>query len=242
MTILVVGATGATGRLLVEQLLARGRKVHAVVRSPDKLPDALRNHPSLSLVQASLLDLRGEEMTELVAGCSAVASCLGHNMSLKGIYGAPRRLVADATRRLCEAITATRPSQPVRFVLMNTAGNREPDLDEPVSWRERAAVGLGRALLPPQVDNEEAAAELRRRVGEDAGGVEWVVVRPDSLVDAKDAGDYEVHASPTRSAILDPGRTSRLNVARFMAELLCDDATWSRWRGQMPVIYDKGFS
>ena len=37
MTILVVGASGETGRLLVEQLLNRGQKVKAMMRSPGKV-------------------------------------------------------------------------------------------------------------------------------------------------------------------------------------------------------------
>lgn len=61
------------------------------------------------------------EMTRHVKGCEAVASCLGHNMSIKGIYGHPRRLVTDATRRLCNAIKANKPVEPVKLVLMNTA-------------------------------------------------------------------------------------------------------------------------
>jgi uncharacterized protein YbjT (DUF2867 family) len=38
MTILVVGASGATGRLLVQHLLDRGQNVKIIVRSPEKLP------------------------------------------------------------------------------------------------------------------------------------------------------------------------------------------------------------
>jgi hypothetical protein len=49
----------------------------------------------------------------------------------------------------------------------------------------------------------------------------------------------EVHASPTRSAIFDPGSTSRINVAHFMAELIANEDTWSKWKGHMPVIYNK---
>ena len=40
MTVLVVGATGMTGRALVEQLLSKGHTVRAIVRSPSKLPTA----------------------------------------------------------------------------------------------------------------------------------------------------------------------------------------------------------
>jgi hypothetical protein len=69
--------------------------------------------------------------------------------------------------------------------------------------------------------------------------IEWVVVRPDTLVNADLATEYEVHSSPTRSAIFDPGNTSRINVARFMADLITGDDLWTRWRGQMPVIYNR---
>jgi nucleoside-diphosphate-sugar epimerase len=240
MTILVVGASGATGRLLVEHLLGRSQRVKVIVRSPDKLPDDLRNHHLLSTVQANLLDLSDDEMAQQVTGCTAVASCLGHNMSLRGIYGSPRRLVTDATRRLCAAVQAAQPPHPVRFVLMNTAGNR--DLNEPISFGQRSVLGLIRLLLPPHVDNEKAAAYLRTHIGQDAVAIEWAAVRPDTLVDEASVTEYEVHPSPTRSALFNAGKTSRINVAHFMADLISDDATWSRWQGQMPVIYNKGFS
>ncbi|MCB1789112.1 MAG: NAD(P)H-binding protein, partial [Gammaproteobacteria bacterium] len=81
-TILVVGASGATGKLLVGQLLDRGHKVRALVRSEDGLPEALRNHHHLSMIQASLLDLDDRELKQLTHGCDAAASCLGHNMTL----------------------------------------------------------------------------------------------------------------------------------------------------------------
>lgn len=81
-TVLVVGASGATGRLLVEQLLTRGSEVRVVVRSEDGLPEALRRHHRLSMIQASLLDLDDTELKQLTDGCDAAASCLGHNMSL----------------------------------------------------------------------------------------------------------------------------------------------------------------
>ena len=44
MTILVVGASGVTGRWLVEELLNRGHNVKVIVRSPEKLPDLIKNN------------------------------------------------------------------------------------------------------------------------------------------------------------------------------------------------------
>jgi nucleoside-diphosphate-sugar epimerase len=235
---LVVGANGATGRLLVEQLLERGQHVKAMVRPGARLPGELDGQDRLTVVRASVLELSDHELAGLVADCQSVASCLGHHMSWKGIYGQPRRLVTDAARRLTRALAATRQAGAARFVLMNTAGNRNRDLDEPTAFGQRLVVGLIRVLLPPHADNEQAADYLRTAYGQGSEAVEWVVVRPDSLTDEAAVTAYELHASPTRSAIFDPGTTSRINVAHFMAELISDDATWNRWKGQMPVIYN----
>lgn len=239
MTTLVVGATGATGRLLVQQLRHRGQDVRVIVRSPDRLPAALRDDAHVTVIRASVLELSDAEMSQAVSGCGAVASCLGHNLNLRGIYGQPRRLVTDATRRLCKAIKANTPEGSTKVVLMNTAGNSNRDLHEPASFAQRSVVGFLRVLLPPQMDNEQAADYLRTEIGQHDQAIEWAVVRPDSLIDQDQVTPYEVHASPTRSAIFDPGKTSRISVAHFMAELITDEDTWSRWKGQMPVIYNK---
>lgn len=239
MTTLVVGASGATGRLLVEQLCSRGQNVSVIVRSPNKLPETLRNHDNVTAIYASILELSDVELSQHVSGCDAVASCLGHNISLKGIFGHPRRLVTDATRRLCNAIAANQSDKPTKFVLMNTAGNSNRDLHEPISFSQQCVMGLIRLLLPPHVDNEQAADYLRTKIGQNDNAIEWVAVRPDNLIDEDRVTKYEVCASPIRSAIFDAGVTSRINVANFMADLITDDDTWNKWKGRMPVIYNK---
>jgi len=235
MTTLVVGATGATGRLLVGQLLSRGEDVRAIVRSPEKLI----NDDRLTVIRASVLELSDSELSQHVKGCRAVASCLGHNLSMKGIYGQPRRLVTDAARRLCEAVKASNPESLTKYVLMNTVGNRNRDLREPISVGQRVIIGILRLLVPPQADNEQAADYLRTRIGQVNKAVEWSAVRPDSLIDEDHVTEYEVYPSPIRSAIFNPGKTSRINVAHFMAELITNEDTWNAWKGQMPVIYNK---
>ncbi|MFC2124120.1 NAD(P)-dependent oxidoreductase [Bacteroidota bacterium] len=242
MTILVVGASGATGRLLVEQLLNNGQNVKVIVRSPEKLPEFLKSHDNLSVICASVLELSNAEMAQHVNGCHAVASCLGHNMSWKGIYGHPQMLVTDATRQICNAIKANKSEKPIKYVLMNTAGNSNRDLHEPISFGQRIVIGLIRLLLPPQTDNEKAADYLRTNIGQNDRAIEWAVVRPDNLIDEEHVSEYEVHPSPIRSAIFDAGRTSRINVGHFMTELISDYNTWSKWKGQMPVIYNMASS
>lgn len=239
MTTLVVGASGATGQLLVEQLLMRGQQVRIIVRSIENLPENITNHENLSVIHASVLDLSDSEIAQHVNDCDALASCLGHNLSFKGIFGSPRRLVTDATRRLCNAAKANNPKDPIKFVLMNTTGNSNRDLNEQISFGQKCVIWFLRVLLPPHVDNEKAADYLRIDIGQNDETIEWAAVRPDSLNDDKEVTEYELYQSPIRSAIFDAGLTSRINVGHFMSELITDDDTWEMWKGKMPVIYNK---
>jgi len=239
MAILIVGASGATGTLLLQQLLDRGQHLRAIVRTPDRLPDALRQQPKLEIIQANVTNLSDQELQRIVSDCTAVASCLGHNMTFRGIFGHPRALVTDTTRRLCDAIRANNPHTPVRFVLMNSAGNTNRDLAEPVSLAQRCIITLLRHFLPPHADNENAADHLRQNIGQNDPAIHWAAVRPDALINLDHTTPYELHPSPTRSAIFNPGKTSRINVAHFMADLLTLDTPWAQWRGQMPIIYNK---
>jgi nucleoside-diphosphate-sugar epimerase len=239
MTTLVVGASGATGRLLVEQLLERGQKVKAVVRSTGSLPEKIANHENLLLINASILELSDIEMEQHVKGCDAVASCLGHNLTFKGMFGSPRRLVTDAARRLCNAVKASDSKKTIKFFLMNTTGNRNRDLNEEVSRGHKCVIWLLRVLLPAHVDNEEAADYLRTQIGQNDEVIEWAAVRPDGLIDCAYVTAYDLHSSPTRDAIFDAGKTSRINVGHFMAELITDNNKWTEWKGKMPVIYNQ---
>jgi hypothetical protein len=212
--------------------------VRVVVRDAARLDESLRGRSNLTVVEASISKLTDDGIRELVAGCAAAASCLGHNLSFKGLFGPPYRLVTDATRRICSALQAEGRDEPRRFVLMNTTGVHNPDLGERLSIPERMVIHALRLLLPPHADNEGAARHLRRGLGRLNPDIEWVAVRPDGLVDHDVASEYDVHPSPTRSAIFDAGQTSRINVAHFMASLLTDPDLWARWKGATPVLYN----
>ncbi|MBJ6367038.1 NAD(P)-dependent oxidoreductase [Snuella sedimenti] len=238
MAVLVVGASGATGRQVVEQLLSSGQKVKIIVRSLEKLPESWKNNKQLHTIHASVLELSDSEMRQHVNGCQAVVSCLGHNLTWKGVYGHPRKLVTDATRRLCHAIKTSNPEHPVKFILMNTSGNRNRDITEPISFAQKCVIALLRLLLPPHVDNEKAADYLRIKIGQNDPNIEWVAVRPDNLTHEAEISDYKLYPSPIRSAIFNAGKTSRINVAHFMSNLINNNELWHQWKGQMPIIYN----
>lgn len=238
MKVLVVGATGATGSLLVKLLLEQKINVIAIVRNTGKLSEYMDNN-LLEIVSGSILDLSEDEISGYVAGCDAVLSCLGHNLTWKGIYGKPRKLVTDTAKLLCKAVINSNPRRPVKYILMNTAGNSNRDLNEKISFGERLITGLIRRLIPPHLDNENAADYLRVEIGKSNKSIEWVAVRPDTLIDNEIVTNYSIHPSPVRSAVFNPGTTSRINVGHFMAQLVKDDELWIKWKGQMPVIYNE---
>lgn len=238
MTILVVGATGATGILLVKQLLALAHNVKVIVRIESKIPPAWNNAENISVIKANIAEIDTETLMLHLDGCQAVVSCLGHNLTWGGIFGKPRNLVTHSVAIMCDAIIKRQPGDFIKFILMNTAGNRNRDLNEPISMAERLVIGLLRMLLPPHPDNEMAADYLRVKVGQHNAYIKWVVIRPDTLINEENVSMYTIHRSPTRSAIFNSGKTSRVNVANLMSRLITDQNVWKLWEGQMPVIYN----
>jgi putative NADH-flavin reductase len=233
MKILVLGGTGATGTLAVQQLLEQNHSVVALVRNAS----ALNRHERLDIIEQTALTISHKELSAILTGCDAVICCLGHNLTWKGMFGAPQMLVKRSIQRICESMTAARKS-PMRLVLMNTTGNRNLDRSEPVSFAQHSVLFLLRMLLPPHLDNERAANYLRT-TQKNNPLIEWVAVRPDGLIDEQSVTPYTLHLSPTRSAIFNAGKTSRINMAHFMSQLPLDDELWQQWKGEMPVMYNE---
>lgn len=238
MKAFVAGATGATGSQLVRELLNRNLYVKVIVRDTEKLPGDLRVHERLTTLNANILQLSCCVMKDFISDCDAVASCLGHNMNFKGIFGNPKYLVTDAVIKICKAIKDNNPAEPVKLLLLNTTANKNKDNNERLLFPENLVIGLMRSLLPPQKDNERAADYLRKYVGNDNEFIKWTVVRPDTLVNDNVRSDYFVLPSPARSPVFNPGRTSRINVGNFMSDLITNDKIWEKWEGKMPVIYN----
>jgi len=234
MTTLIVGATGMTGHRLVEQLLHAKHKVRVVVRSPHKFPANILNDPNLTVIDAILLNLSDEDMAVHVKGCKAVVSCLGHSLNFSGMFGDPRKLCTDATRRLCKAITFNSPHEPTKFILMNSVGVQNPDCREKRKWFERGLLSLLRHAVPPHRDNETAAEHLHLNIGKDNTHIQWCIVRPDTLIN-EEVSAYDIEESPI-TGIFTGRPTTRSNVAHFMSELIDNSKIWDTWKHRMPVI------
>jgi nucleoside-diphosphate-sugar epimerase len=237
--VLVLGANGATGRLVVSRLLGKGISVIAIVRDKSSFTFSHSSSKDLQVIEASISDLTTAQLARYLHDCDAVISCLGHNLSFKGIFGKPRRLVTDAVMKITKAIESLTPSQPIKLILMNTTGNSNRDVPEKPPLSQRFVIAILRVLLPPHTDNENAADYLRTQVGQHNKLIKWVAVRPDGLINEDAISPYVIYPSPIRNVIFDAGQTSRINVAEFMSELVMDETLWAQWQGQMPVIYNR---
>ena len=234
-TVLLLGGTGRTGGRVLRQLLDRDVSVRAIVRSTARLSEGVAGNPHLTVIEADLLSLTTEELRRYLEGCDTVISCLGHNLTMRGIFGPPFDIVARSVSNLVHAIDAMQLAKPVRFILMNTVSVNQPArADTRRGTGQRLFLSVMRGLVPPARDNQRAADFLAHEIGPNSRSVEWVVVRPDTLLDG-DVTEYRL-SSELVSSIFRPDKTNMANVAHFMCELAADDQAWDRWKGGMPVI------
>src|SRR6266478_5094493 len=125
MKIFVIGATGGTGREIVQQALARGHHVTAFVRSPETVTF---RHERFSVLNGNVMD--ESQLSEAIQNHDAVVSVLGprevfkpssllHNSAL----AATRAMHRSGVRRLVVLSAAAHfpgiPNRIVSFILRN---------------------------------------------------------------------------------------------------------------------------
>jgi len=238
MSVLLLGASGATGKLLLKSLVSKNIKVKIILRKNSFLEEIFIDNECVEVVRANIYDLNKDEITLYLKDVQSVFSCLGHTLSIKGIYLDPKNLVSEITKRFSEVILEEKEKNIKKFILMNTAGNSNRDLNEKISFAQNCIMSVIRNLIPPHKDNENASDYLRKNIGQNNKYLQWCVVRPDALIDEIEKSKYELHPSPTRSAIFNSGTTSRINVADLMSTLHENSDVWNKWQGQMPVVYN----
>jgi nucleoside-diphosphate-sugar epimerase len=236
MKALVLGASGATGKLVVQQLIKNNIEVRIVVRESALIPSYVSENNTIEIVKGNINDFGITKFKDLLKDCDSIICCLGHNISFKGIFGPPHKLVYNTVVRIIEAVKSLKLNP--KYILMSTRAYTNNKIGEVNTVGEKIVFSLLYVLLPPHKDNMHAANHLVYKVGLQSS-IEWVVVRPDSLFDEENVSNYEIHNKKIRSPIFDAGKTSRINVAHFMIELLLNEELWNKWKFKMPVIYNR---
>ena len=200
MKILVLGATGGTGRLIVRDALVKGHSVVALVRSK-----ASADLPGVDMIEG---DARDEgTLTRALDGCDAVISALGTGMGFRKVD-----LLAVATRALVTAMTRNGVR---RLVCISALGVGDS--------RGHGGFVFDRLFQPLLLrhaykDKDRQEAAIR------ASSLDWVVVRPAMLTDDPARGSVR---AVTDLAAVNGGKIARADVARFVVEQLTTD-TWLR--------------
>lgn len=207
----------------MEELVKAGASVTAVVRSEERL-GGLKDR--VRVVIGTVLDMSSEQVTTLVADTDCVVCCLGHRMTLRGMYGPPYRLVTDTCKRLHAAA-----SDKTTFVVLGTVGTEHPDKKELRSTGARIVVSMLHYAVPPMADSHHCLAYFLKQ------NSPWVIVRPDALHESP-PGPYTV--SPTLvTNLFDARSTSIGTVGNWIAQLATDDALFATWKQKLPVLLDE---
>ena len=199
MNVVIFGATGQTGRLLVERAVSAGHVVTAFVRNPASL-NAPRD--SVRIVLGDVLDPTAVDRA--VADQQAVLVALGTAIR----RGSPQ-VLPQGIRHILEAMERHGVR---RIVVLSAAG----------ALHERAGslvgtVGLmlARAYLPRvYAEHRMMLEELRKRE------LEWIAVRPVILTKGPSTGRYRVSVEGIPRGGY---RISRGDVADFMIRQLTSD-------------------
>jgi putative NADH-flavin reductase len=207
MKVTIFGATGRTGRPLVEQALARGYEVTAFVRNPSRLGIS---DERLTVVRGDVTD--GSAVERAVSGQEAVVSALGH------VKGSPK----DVQTRGTANIVAAMEKHGVRRLISLTGAGVRAEGDEP-KLMDKVITFLLKRLQPAVLEDGVRHAEVIKR-----SGLEWVIVRGPRLTEGKKKGQYRVGLVGKNSGT----QVSRADLADFMLDQITDDTHL----GRMPVV------
>ena len=197
--ILVIGATGGTGKELVRQLLERDYEVTAFVRNPAKVEV---EHPKLTIAQGNVMEYDSVEAA--VRGHDAVLSALGHKR-----FFYPTRILSEGTKNLLQAMEKLNV---LRFVCETSLG----------IGNSAGRLGLYYTfftipVILPFYFWDKALQE--KRIAE--SNTKWTIVRPGVLTNNPKQGKYR--HGPDIGSYIWTVRISRAAVADFMIDQITDD-------------------
>jgi len=202
MKVLVLGATGATGREVVRAALALKLDVTAFVRTPARLAIS---DPKLKIAEGDVGDYAA--VSRAVAGQDAIISTLGVGKPLKS-----DPVVIDGIRNLLRAMGEHSVR---RLIYLSFIGVSESRADAGLIVRY-----IARHPLRHEIADHEIKEDLIRR-----SSVDWTIVRAPKLSNGPATGRYRV-GDTIRAQSLFP-IISRADLASFLVEQLSDSA-WIR--------------
>ena len=206
MKLLVIGATGPTGRQVVAQALSRGHSVVALVRQ-------LKSELGAGVTEVEGDVLNPTAVSQAVAGCDAVLSALGSKVSLVHEV----TVLSKGTQNVVDA--------------MNTSGVRRLIAITGIGAGDSRGHGgfLYDNIVEPLVLNQVYRDKDRQEEIIRASRLDWTIIRPAQLTDDRAEGRFHVYTDLTG---VTASKISRADVAVFMLTEL----EAPKYLGRTPMI------
>lgn len=198
MKVVIFGANGKTGILLVEQALAKGHHVIAYIRRPGSI---MIENPKLKIVVGNLNEPL--KMKDAVTGADACISALGG--------GSLTKHSSEMIHGIKTIVSVLEIAKVHRFIYLSSLGAGESLYLIPQPLRFLLSKVLLRVPLADHNANEDTIRKSK---------LQWTLVRPGSLTDGQLSGNLKHGSDKTR--IKGGASISRSNVASFMIQQLTD--------------------
>lgn len=209
MKFLVLGATGRTGRLLVEKALDEGHQITALVRRPD-----------------AEIDPRAQIAVGSVTNAAAIAAAaMGHDavISALGVKSARKTptLITDTVRAV---IAAAQTSGVERFIIVSAFG-----VGDSLADASFLTAPLFRTVLRKTYADKAESEKLLK-----ASDLQWTIEYPGALNDRNSTHYTATQIDGVEKLPIFPA-TSRANVADFLLRSAVDNS----FIRQTAVVIDK---
>ncbi len=203
MKVVIFGANGKTGKLLVEQALAKGIQVIAYIRKADSLKT---EHPNLKIEVGNLTE--SLRIRDCISGVDACISALGG--------GSLQHHATEVIKGIDNIVRMMEQEKVPRFIYLSSIGTGESKyfIPHPVRFY------LTKILL--RVPFEDHNTNEKRII---SSSLNWTIVRPGGLTDGPLTKDLK-HGTE-KFKIKGNSSISRANVATFMLQQLYED-TYSK--------------
>jgi len=218
MRILILGATGRTGRVLLHEALKRGHRVTVLISHKG----ALKINPELVEVYEGT-PLNKFTLSDAMQGCDAILSTLNISRISDSPWSKLRTskdFLSSSIKHIIEAATENN----IKRVIITTAwGVAETRKDIPFWFRWL----IDKSNIRYQYRDHEKQEVLLK-----ASNLEWTIIRPVGFSDSEKLREIKVsfNNQPKPSVTI-----ARRNVARFMLNVL-ENNLYTR---QIPVISEK---
>lgn len=203
MKVTIFGATGATGRLVVEQALAEGHTVTAFARDREAVTT---KHVRLSIIQGNVF--QPADVQQAVKGQDAIICTIGgHDALRRSKQTSQQGLCTIGTKHILDAMEQANVA---RFICLSSWGVGDS--------KERIPFLFARIIFPLMMKKEFQDKEEQEHLTTQSK-LDWTIVRASVLTNKPSIGTYGVQEKQRFSA---RSHISRVDVADFLVKQLTD--------------------